>query len=125
MIKCESECKNGYIEISEGICELCSNVNNGCYECHYENEYPSNYFGIKRKRRFVCDYCESDYIKKDEKCFHCSSISMCEKCEIENNEFKCIRCSFNYYLKDNKCNYCGGKNQLIIEDNKCIQCNDI
>ena len=126
IIKCEGKCKDGYIESSEGVCELCDNLNKGCYQCHYENGYPSDYFGIKRKRRFVCDNCEDDYIKKDEKCLHCSQIeSHCEKCEMENNEFKCKKCGFGYILTgDNKCNYCGEKNKFIIGDNKCFECND-
>jgi hypothetical protein len=53
IIKCEDGCKQGYIESSEGICSLCNDANEGCHECHYENEYPLNYTGIKRKRRFV------------------------------------------------------------------------
>ena len=101
LIKCEGDCKTGYIESSEGVCELCNNVNRGCYQCHYEDKYPSDYLGIKRKRRFICDYCE------------------------ENNEFKCKKCFYNYYLnEDGKCNYCGANNQIIIDNNKCIQCND-
>ena len=124
-IKCESDCKEGYIESSEGVCELCNNINRGCYECHYEEEYPKNYFGIKRKRRFVCDFCEDDYIKQNEECLHCSHfIDGCEKCEYENNNLKCKKCFFNYHLIDEgNCNYCGGVDQFIKE-NKCIQCND-
>ena len=48
ILKCEEECNKGYIEVSEGVCESCDSVNHGCYECHYENEYPADYLGIKR-----------------------------------------------------------------------------
>ena len=125
VIKCETDCKEGYIESSEGVCELCNNVNQGCYQCHYEEEYPNNYIGIKRKRRFVCDFCEDDYIKKNEECLHCSYfINGCEKCEFLNNDLKCKKCFFDYYLTDEGiCNYCGENNQFI-KDSKCIQCND-
>ena len=33
-LKCESECKIGYIESSEGVCSSCNDINKGCYECH-------------------------------------------------------------------------------------------
>ena len=106
------------------MCELCNNINKGCYQCHYEEEYPKNYFGIKRKRRFLCDFCEDDYINNNGECFHCSYfINGCEKCDNDNN-LKCKKCFFNYYLTDEGiCEYCGEKDQFIKE-NKCIQCND-
>ena len=117
-------CKDGYIEISEGICKSCSNVNYGCNKCHYENDYPINYFGAKRKRRFVCDNCRfSNYIKIDDECVSCSSLENgCYSCQIDNNEFKCKSCYSNY-LFDNEghCNYCYG----FIFENKCIECNDV
>ena len=53
ILKCEEGCKTGYIEVSEGLCETCDSVNHGCIQCHYENEYPDNYSGLKRKRKFV------------------------------------------------------------------------
>ena len=49
-ILCESQCKDGYIESSPGICETCGKINEGCLDCHYENNYPSNYFGIKKDK---------------------------------------------------------------------------
>ena len=106
VIKCEDGCKIGFIETSEGVCEPCENVNKGCYECHYDNTYPIGYSGIKRERRFVCDYCEEGYIKSDNgKCLHCSDLgfSNCAKCKIDenNNEFLCIECSEGYYLNEN------------------------
>ena len=39
IIKCQGECKTGYIEASEGVCASCDSINEGCYECHYETEY--------------------------------------------------------------------------------------
>ena len=126
-IKCEDDCKIGYIEISEGLCELCDNINKGCYECHYETEYPLDYLGIKRKRRFVCDYCEDDYINKNGKCYHCSYYrNNCVKCNEENDEIKCQKCRPDYYLtEDNLCQYCGRRDEILSLDNKCIQCSGI
>ena len=124
MIKCLDGCKDGYIESSEGICESCNSINSGCNKCHYENDYPKNYLGIKRKRKFICDECRSNYyVKNDDKCVYCDNIEGgCNLCHYEGKEFKCNKCYSNYLL-DNKghCNYCGG----FIFDNKCIQCNDI
>ena len=51
-LKCLGGCKDGYIETSEGICEVCNKVNEGCNKCHYENKYPINYKGVKRQRRY-------------------------------------------------------------------------
>ena len=82
-ILCESECKDGYIESSKNICETCDSINKGCYQCHYENSYPEDYIGIKRERRFVCDYCKDGYIKSsDGKCLTCENIGFknCELC---------------------------------------------
>ena len=127
-IICEGKCDIGYIESSEGICELCNNINKGCYECHYENNYPNNYYGIKRKRRFVCEICENDYIQIDGKCYHCSDFQKnCEKCEVNvNNEFICNKCEFGYYLnKHGNCHYCNDLDQFISGNDQCIRCNDI
>ena len=130
VIKCEEECKNEYIETSEGICEPCNSVNKGCYQCHYENDYPVGYFGIRRKRRFVCDYCEDGYIKSNGKCLHCSDLGFpnCEKCKIDtenNNEYICEECSEGYFLNENgycrQCRYL----QIIGNNNKCIYCDNI
>ena len=123
-IKCEGGCKEEYIESTEGVCELCDSINKGCYNCHYENEYPNDYFGIKRKRRFICDDCEADYFKEDEKCKHCSyNIPNCEKCE--KNGTKCKQCEIGYYLTGNECKYCYDINKVIIGGNKCIDCDDV
>ena len=130
MIKCEEGCKSGYIESSEGICELCENINKGCYECHYENGYPLGYIGIRRKRRFVCDYCEEGYLKTEKgECSLCPDlISNCEKCEIDienNNEYKCNKCSEGYFVNEEgdciKCDY----NKVQGKNKKCVFCDDI
>ena len=124
IIKCHENCKEEYLEISEGVCELCEKVNKGCYSCHYDTNYPEDYFGVKRKRRFVCDACLNDYIKQNEVCVHSSEIvSNCEKCD---NEYKCKQCKSGYYLtEDNKCNFCGDLNHALIGNNKCLECDDI
>ena len=62
-LRCKGECETGYIESTEGICSPCTLVNKGCHECHYEAEYPIEYKGIKRKRRFVCDDCEEGFMQ--------------------------------------------------------------
>ena len=48
LLKCDGECKKGYIESSKGICSKCNSVNPGCHECKYENadKYPDDYKGI-------------------------------------------------------------------------------
>ena len=124
IIKCHGNCKEGYLEISEGVCELCDKVNKGCYSCHYDINYPEDYFGIKGKRRFVCDACSADYFKNEEVCVHCSEIvSNCEKCD---NEYKCKQCKSGYYLtEDNKCAFCGDLDHALIGNNKCLECDDI
>ena len=124
MIKCLDGCKDGYIESSEGICKSCSYVNSGCNKCHYENEYPTNYFGIKRKRKFICDNCNTNiYAKINDKCVNCSSIENgCDTCQFENNEFKCIKCNSYFILDDERhCNLCSG----FVSENKCIECNHV
>ena len=44
---------------SKGICKKCEEINQGCLDCHYDNNYPEDYKGLKRKRRFICDKCET------------------------------------------------------------------
>ena len=124
-LKCLDGCKEGYIESSEGICESCYKVNEGCNYCHYENEYPSNYLGFKRQRRFICDECSPNYIKKDEECISCNNlINGCQNCKNENNKYKCNLCFNGYYLnEDYLCTYC--QYGFVLEGKKCINCNDI
>ena len=120
------ECDVGYIEIEEGTCELCDTINNGCYECHYEEQYPNNYTKIKRERRFICDICEVGYIKDDEKCSTCNNfIENCEECEINNeNKYICTKCNRFSVLVDGRCHECTFKTEFISND-KCYECNDI
>ena len=126
LILCEGECKDEYIESSKGVCELCNSINEGCNKCHYDTHYPSDYFGIKRKRRFICDECEAFYFKEDETCKHCSYyIPNCEKCSKLNDNLVCNKCEFGFYLIGNECEYCYGMNKVTIGDNKCIECDDI
>ena len=124
------ECPNntffidGYIESSEGICERCDNINYGCDICHY-GEYPNNYIGIKRKRKFICDNCYySNYILIDDECQSCSYIENgCNECEYNDNEFKCKLCHNQYVLdEEGHCNYC---DYGFVFENKCFKCNDI
>ena len=123
IIKCLDGCIDGYIESSEGICQSCYEINNGCEQCHY-GEYPINYFGIKRLRKFICDYCYSDYfVLIDDKCARCNHIENdCNRCEIMNDKFKCKECYSRYLLdEEGHCNYCDGG---FIHENNCIKCND-
>ena len=120
-LKCESKCDTGYLEYREGICELCDQINRGCYECHYENKFPENYVGIKTKRRFVCDFCENGYYLENGTCHKCSMN--CAKCDINSkNEVVCEKCENNYYLVNGSCFYCGIYE--FLNNGKCISCSD-
>jgi hypothetical protein len=129
ILKCENKCKKGYIEIREGICEPCEIYNKGCYECHYENKYPKNYIKLKRKRRFVCDYCEEGFIQKEDKCISCDDLDLndCEKCEIDqinNDKYICTKCNeYSILLENNTCLRCDDNNKFQ-NNNKCYYCND-
>ena len=66
-LECEEEkCKDGYIEISKGICEPCDSVNDGCKYCHYDTKYPIGYHGFKKRRRFICNECDNGYLISDD-----------------------------------------------------------
>ena len=130
-LKCEGECKEGYIESSKGNCSLCYEINKGCHECHYENEYPLNYSGIKRQRRFVCDYCEEGYAKSSEgECFDCNNLKIekCSACYIDPNNkdnYICAKCLDNYFINENgKCEKCDPEHFKGINKNKCFSCSD-
>ena len=127
ILKCISGCKVGYIETSEGICEPCGNVNQGCYECHYEYEYLQNYTKIKRNRRFVCNHCEDGYFYSEGKCLTCSDIGLqnCEQCEFNqnNNEYFCLKCEKRYYLSNGYCYKCNDKYRFQEGDN-CYLCSN-
>ena len=128
-LKCTGKCKKGYFEYSEGICEKCENVNTGCYECHYEEEYPSNYKGIKRKRRFVCDHCEDGYIQSNSgECILRSDLGLfnCLKIKADPNyynNFICEQCEEDYFINEKgKCEICDASH--FQGKNKCIKCSD-
>ena len=128
---CEGQCKTGYIESSEGVCSKCSSVNKGCYECHYENDYPVGYEGIKRQRRFVCDYCEEGYFKSSlGECMDCNNLGLknCDKCEMDpnnNGSYSCTQCSGNYFLNEQgKCDICDEYHFEGIINKKCINCDN-
>ena len=132
-IECEENgCKSGYIEISKGQCETCFSINFGCLECHYDEKYPENYKGLKRKRRFVCDQCDNGYLmSKDGTCNSCYyfGLSNCQKCKLdENKENKaiCYQCRPGYTFTDNgNCEMYYYKPYVNIEGNKKIQCDDM
>ena len=128
-LKCTSGCKTGYIEHSEGVCKKCSYVNPGCYQCHYDNNYPDNYKGIKRKRRFVCDYCEEGYtLTPYGECSKNSNLglSYCNKAQVDpnnNDKYICTQCEENYFInEEKKCEKCDDAHFKGINKNKCIEC---
>ena len=132
IIKCEDGCKQGYIESSEGICSLCNDANEGCHECHYENEYPLNYTGIKRKRRFVCDYCEEGYTQSTSgECIKCKNVGLgpCTICKVDpdsNDKYICAQCSYGYFVNDKgQCDICDGYHFIGIKEKKCINCGNV
>ena len=130
-LECEDNgCKTGYIEITKGICETCDKANEGCIECHYDNNYPKNYKGIKRKRRFICDICKEGYILSDDGlCYSCYDFGIygCKRCEWEknkNNEVICSQCYPGYFVsEEGTCEECYD-NKVRVKGNKCAYCND-
>ena len=128
-LECEGgKCKTGYIEESKGICTKCNIVNEGCIDCHYEDWYPSDYKGLKRKRRFICDQCEEGYIvSADTTCHSCKELGLndCEKCkwdENKDNDLVCYQCDKGYFLNDDgECIKCSDK-QVRVNGNKCVSC---
>ena len=130
-IECEENgCKTGYIETQKGVCESCGSAMSGCMECHYENEYPSDYKGFKRKRRFVCDQCSEGYlVAADGSCYSCSRLGIysCEKCifdEKNNNELVCSQCYSGYFLDEfGKCTQCQN-DKVRVNQNKCAYCDN-
>ena len=127
IILCESNCKQGYLESSPGVCDSCNTINRGCAECHYENNNLPNYYG-KRVREFKCDFCYSGYVlfNSSGKCYDCPSIiSNCDKCSKDENtgEYKCTKCLKNYALVNSGyCQRCVVTGAIINE--RCISCND-
>ena len=127
-ILCESECKDGYIEASKGICQTCDSINKGCYDCHYEDNYPSYYLGIRKTRRFHCNFCKEGFILSQEgRCLTCQDLNIdnCEKCgkDEETGKYICNECS-KYYTKNEfgYCQYCSVFG--VILNDKCIKCHD-
>ena len=116
IIKCEDGCEKGYIEISEGICESCNYQTQGCSECHYEDNYPADFLGLKRKKNFVCDKCDMGYVKENNYCLKCEDLGLgrCEECQVENKndsyndwyDYKCIKCNKYSVLTDGICLGC-------------------
>ena len=131
-LKCEEGmCKTGFIEKTKGVCEPCETINEGCIECHYEDDYLKGYYGFKRKRRFSCDQCDNGYlISEDGTCHHCSTLGFtnCKNCGIDANhddEIICLECQPGYFVNDEgKCIYCSG-NFIKGKDNTCISCDDV
>ena len=128
-LRCKGECETGYIESYEGICSPCTLINKGCHECHYEAEYPIEYKGIKRKRRFVCDDCEEGFMQLSSgECLDCIDLGLteCSKCKIDpNNDFNyiCIQCSENFFVnKEGICETCDDYHFKGINKNECIEC---
>ena len=131
-LKCEEgKCKTGFLEKAKGVCEPCDTINDGCIECHYENNYLEGYYGFKRKRRFSCDQCDNGYlISEDGTCHHCSTLGFdhCKNCGVDkehDNEIICVECQLGYFTNDQgKCIKCNN-NEIRGKDNTCISCEDI
>ena len=131
-LKCEEGmCKTGYIEKTKGVCEPCETINEGCIECHYEDNYLSGYYGFKRKRRFSCDQCDNGYlISEDGTCHHCSTLGFdnCKNCGVDekhDNEIICVECQPGFFVnKEGKCTICP-YNYIKGKDNTCIKCEDV
>ena len=131
ILKCESGCKRGYIESAEGVCSPCRAINEGCHECHYENNYPLYYEGIQRKRTFVCNYCEEGYIQfSSGECQSCQDIGLnnCSKCELDSNNdsFICTQCQENYFINDyEQCQFCDDYHFKGLNSSRCFICDNI
>ena len=125
-LKCEEGCETGYAEVSDGVCQSCDSINHGCYECHYEEEYPANYTKLKRKRRFICDFCENNYIKLDDKCLTCEDLDLydCDECQIDpknNSNYICTKCNNFSILENGNCKNCEDRDEFQI-NNHCFKC---
>lgn len=131
-LKCEDDkCKTGFIEKTRGVCEPCETINEGCIECHYENNYLKGYYGLKRKRRFSCDQCDTGYLRsEDGTCHHCSTLGFdnCKNCNYDekyDNELVCVECRPGYFLNsEGKCIHCY-ENHIRSRNNNCITCDDV
>ena len=131
VLECEDGgCKSGYLEKSKGLCESCDSINQGCIECHYDSNYLSDYAGLKRKRRFVCDQCDEGYLRsEDGTCHNCTEIRFrnCDKCKRDENndgDLVCYKCLEGYFLtNEGECTKCED-NQVRGNNNICINCDD-
>ena len=131
ILKCKGECKEGYIESSEGVCSSCNAISKGCHECHYENEYPENYQGPKRVRRFVCDYCEDGFMQSlSGECQDCEDLGLgnCSKCELKPNktdDYICTQCLQGFFINETgECDKCDITHFHGKNTNKCVQCDN-
>ena len=132
VLECETDgCKTGYLELSKGKCKPCDEVNEGCIECHYDNQYLSGYYGLKRQRRFVCDVCDEGYLlSTDGTCHHCKEIGFtnCKKCKYDedlDNDLVCAECEEGYFVDvEGKCTKCQSP-QVRGNSKQCINCNDV
>jgi len=131
LITCEDGCKVGYIEVKKGICEPCDIVNEGCLECHYEDDNNrTNYPKIKKERKFICDFCETGFYKLDGKCVTCEedlSLYGCEECDVDphnNNEYICTKCKNEYCFLNGHC-YEIFSDSFFKKNNNCYICKDM
>jgi len=127
ILLCEGKCLTGYIETSKGVCEPCSEINNGCKSCDYTSKYYEGYIGFERTRRLICNNCESNYLLlKDGLCHNCTEFGLknCDRCHEENNEYECIKCIDGYFLTSN--GYCTKCEEPKVQgiNNICVFCND-
>ena len=133
IIKCEDGCEKGYVEISEGICESCNIQSQGCSECHYEDNYPADFLGLKRKKKFVCDKCGVGYVKENNYCVKCEYLGLgrCEECQAEHKndsyydwyEYKCTKCNKYSVLTDGICLGCEDLDHFSM-GSQCIKCDE-
>ena len=131
ILKCKGECKEGYIESSEGVCSSCNSISKGCHECHYENEYPQNYKGPKRARRFVCDYCEEGFMQSlSGECQDCEDLGLgnCSKCELKPNQtdkYVCTQCLHGFFINETgECDKCNITHFQSKSKKKCFKCDN-
>ena len=132
VLRCEGECKIGYIESSDGVCSSCNSISKGCHECHYDEEYPIDYKGIHKKRRFVCDYCEEGYMQSSSgECLDCENLGLdnCLKCKVDlnNNEnYICIKCLENFFVNEKgQCQTCDNFHFKGINKTKFFECGNV
>lgn len=111
----------GYVMDSNGKCQKCSNLMNGCYACEYNEDNKLN-----------CILCENEYNLKNGECKLCQ-LSNCDICEInEDKKKKCLACSKypfeflsgKYGLKDGKCEKCDTNdcNCIINLEENILEC---